>query len=123
MTAFLLENRVLPFSSENEDAKPIWAVTKEQFENDDLPVSVKKWALSAGFDATSGNFLLVPGQEGELAGALLGLGDNPSDNPFVSGKLAKLLPEGNWQLAGPDAAMEKLLLGFGMGAYQFSYYK
>lgn len=123
MTAFLLENRVLPFSTDNEDAKPIWAVTIEQFEGEDLPPYVKKWAVSAGFDAKSGSFLLIPGENGELAGALLGLGDNPDDNPFVSGKLAKSLPEGNWQLAGPASAMEKLLLGFGMGAYQFSYYK
>lgn len=123
MTAFLLENRVLPFSTDNEDAKPIWAVTIAQFEGEDLPPFVKKWAVSAGFDAKSGSFLLIPGDDGELAGALLGLGDNPDDNPFVSGKLAKSLPEGNWQLAGSASVMEKLLLGFGMGAYQFSYYK
>lgn len=123
MNAFLLENRVLPFASDNEDAKPIWAVTTQDLEDDYLPDLAAKWANATGFDAKSGKFLLVPNENGELAGALLGLGDDPTVNPFISGKLPKLLPEGNWKLVAPNASMDKLLLGFGLGAYQFSNYK
>ncbi len=59
--------------------------------------------------------LLVPTADGRLGGALFGLGATDRDTPFLTGKLARLLPAatgtsrrrrsimGNWRSASPRA--------------------
>jgi leucyl aminopeptidase len=123
MTVFLLENRALPFSKTGDGAKSIWAVSRQDFQTDDISQTTKNWAKSAGFEGQEGKFLLVPNENGELIGALFGLGDQHQGNPFASGALAKLLPEGTWRLQTSTADLNKLSMGFGMGAYQFTDYK
>ncbi|MBW3097777.1 leucyl aminopeptidase family protein [Pseudohoeflea coraliihabitans] len=127
MAPYRFISRDFPLVSQGEDSLPIWLLGKGEAGQVDLPAQVRQWADSAGFTGTEGRFLLVPGGEGELAGALFGLGDRDSPSrerhPFIAGKLADLLPEGTWHLenAGSDAARHAL--GFAMGAYRFETFR
>jgi leucyl aminopeptidase len=73
---------------------------------------------ASGFAATPGQLALLPGGGG-LAGAWLGLGEDRT--PFAHGGLAAALPEGTVaQLEPGDFSMEAAVLGFCLGAYQYT---
>ncbi len=73
---------------------------------------------AGGFTAASGQLALLPGEDG-LAGALLGLGEDRT--PFAHGGLAAALPEGSvLRLEPGDFSMEAAVLGFCLGAYQYT---
>ena len=73
---------------------------------------------AGGFAAAAGQLVLLPNPTG-LAGALLGLGDDLT--PFAHGGLAVTLPEGTLaQLQPGDFDMDAAVLGFCLGAYQFT---
>ncbi len=81
------------------------------------------WARKAGFKADPGAVLLIPSADGHLGGALLGLGSNPSEAPFLTGKLARTLPPGQWHIETAPLTANRLALGYGLGAYRFDRYK
>ncbi len=58
-----------------------------------------------------------------VCGALFGLGSDPLDQPFITGKLARALPAGTWRLDCPTLSPERQALGFGLGGYSFDSYK
>ena len=60
---------------------------------------------------------LLPGADG-LAGAAFGLGEDIG--PHVFGALPFGLPEGDWRLEPGSFAMADAVLGFCLGAYQFT---
>lgn len=73
---------------------------------------------AAGFTAASGQLALLPGGGG-LAGALLGLGEDRT--PFAHGGLPAALPERAMARLEPgDFDMGGAVLGFYLGAYQYS---
>ena len=73
---------------------------------------------AGGFTAAAGQLALLPG-EGGLAGALLGLGDDRT--PFAHGGLPAALPERVLvRLMPGDFDMNAAVLGFCLGAYQFT---
>ena len=75
---------------------------------------------ASGFTGAVGQLVLLPGGDG-LAGAVLGLGADPTPWPF--GALPMALPEGTaWQLAGGGYEREAAVLGFCLGAYQYAAY-
>lgn len=92
-----------------------------------LPASLTdfqtRWALSAGFEAKSGNFLLVPGQDGEAACALFCTGRETPDDRLAFGKLGTVLTDGNWHFEGRPDEPELAALAFLCGAYKFTRYK
>jgi leucyl aminopeptidase len=67
--------------------------------------------------------LLVPNRHGKLAGALFGLGDDGQCHPFVGGKLARVLPKGDWHIETSPIPGAVMALAFGMGAYRFESYR
>jgi len=67
--------------------------------------------------------LLIPTSDGHLGGALFGLGRNPSESPFLTGKLARSLPAGEWHIETAPLTANRLSLGFGLGSYRFDRYK
>lgn len=79
------------------------------------------FAHDAGFGATHGQVLLLPGEKG-VDSALLGLGDGQEGgacDPFVSGVLPARLPAGAWRVLAPaDVAADDIVLGFCLGAYR-----
>ena len=115
---------ILADQDASQTALPVWRVrnsTKEALYAS-LPATQARFARETRFDASAGKVLLLPDNEGRLAGALLGLGDG--EEPFIEAALASALPGGIWRLAGEmPYAPELALLGFALGAYRFSRYR
>jgi len=85
-----------------------------------LPPDQAAFVRAGGFTAAPGQLALLPG-EGGLAGALLGLGDDRT--PFAHGGLPAALPKDTVARLEPgDFDMDGAVLGFCLGAYQFTAY-
>ncbi len=107
-------------SAATSSCLPVWLIGKGGVDASDMPGTAKAWARSNGFDGAASAFLVLPGADGELAGALFGLGAN--DDPLIYGKLAAALPEGAWKLADAPAQPNLALLGLLLGSYRFGKY-
>ena len=112
-----------PFGAAGDKAKTVHAVGPSDLNGDRLAPDVRAWASAAGFNAEPGTLLLVPGSSGEIGSALFGLGKNPAEAPFITGKLSKLLPAGDWSIDTVALPAEQAALGYGLGAYGFNRYK
>jgi leucyl aminopeptidase len=89
-----------------------------------LGPQVATWARVQDFKAAAGSSLLVPGETGELAFVLFGLG-KPIDRvkaPFLLGRLATAMPPALYRLATFEGDLETALLGFALGSYRFERY-
>jgi len=116
---------------ENEldpNAIPIWPMRKA-----DLPGwqtrhgdAAAAWCKSNGFSGAAGKHLAVPGENGGLAGVLLGLGEDgeQAGDYWTFGTLAKALPAGTYRiegaLTGPQAHIAAL--AWAQAGYRFSRY-
>jgi leucyl aminopeptidase len=82
-----------------------------------------EWIAAAGFKASAGAVLVVPGADGRRAFVLLGLGDLADRPPLTAGALATSLPAGTYRLESgfDDPAMATL--AFALGAYRFTRYR
>jgi len=87
------------------------------------PQALQGWLAAHGFDAAPGSMLALPGNDGDLAGAVLGIGD-PLD-PCSYAFAPNALPMGDWQLDHALAADARaaLLLGWGLGAYRYTRFR
>lgn len=110
-------------SKKKSGGKPVYLVTPDELcaLPDDLPKGASKWIKASGFKGTKGSLCLVPDAKGGIACALYGLGRDP--HPLDTGKLAKLLPEGDWRLVTSDGDPSLAGLGWLLGAYRFDRYK
>lgn len=115
--------RQSPFTTKGGKTLPIFAVTPAHVETGTIDPIALDWAKKAGFRAEAGTVLLIPTEDGHLGGALLGLGTNPSENPFITGKLARSLPAGEWHIETAPLTANRLLLGYGLGSYSFDRYR
>jgi leucyl aminopeptidase len=78
------------------------------------------WAKAQDFKAQAGRVLLVPGHDGALAHAVLGLGKG--DDRLIYGA-ANALPAGDYRIAGEaGVAPHFAALGFALGAYAYNAY-
>lgn len=119
MAPYQLIEHPSPYASAREGGLPLWAVTNGDLSGQGLHKTALAFAAAAGFDASKGKLLLLPDDRGRLAGALFGMGTAATRHPFAAGKLARLLPAGDWNIAcSPDPAA-RMALAFGMGAYRF----
>ncbi|WBU53429.1 M17 family metallopeptidase [Paracoccus sp. SCSIO 75233] len=114
------------FANETDDARPIWLVRDTLPEG--LDANARSWAEATGFSGKAGQICLIPGADGSLSGALVGLGApsaRPARQRFVLAKAAAALPAGAWRVAdwpdGVDAsetALGWLLAQYGFGRYR-----
>ncbi len=82
-----------------------------------LPPPQAAFLTAQDFAAQPGVLRSLPGPDG-LAGAVLGLGSDPS--PFAFGSLAKALAPGTaWQIEPGDFDQDDAALGFLLGAYAY----
>jgi len=82
---------------------------------------VGAWAAANGFRGQEGRLLLCADVEGEIAGALFGVGK--SFSPMSLRALADRLPGGVWRLDGVPADQAELsALAFCLGSYAFDRY-
>ncbi|WP_417409088.1 leucyl aminopeptidase family protein [Hoeflea sp.] len=123
MSPYAYIDRPSVFSSAAEASLPVRAVSPADIENGNLDDAALAWAKAAGFQAAAGAVLLVPGQDGKLAGALFGLGEEGQCHPLAAGKLAQALPKGDWHIETSPIPGATMALAFGMGAYRFESYR
>ncbi|MDI7862812.1 M17 family metallopeptidase [Rhizobiaceae bacterium n13] len=123
MAPFQFIDRPSPFSTKGGRTLPIFAVTPAHIETGTIDPIALDWAKKAGFAATAGSLLLIPTEDGHLGGALFGLGSNPSEAPFLTGKLARTLPAGEWHIETAPLTANRLSLGYGLGSYRFDRYR
>ncbi|MCF3640495.1 M17 family metallopeptidase [Rhizobium sp. TRM95111] len=123
MAPYQFIDRPSPFNSRSGRTLPIFAVTPAHIETGTIDPIALDWAKKAGFKAEAGALLLVPTADGHLGGALFGLGGNPSEAPFLTGKLARTLPAGDWHIETAPLTANRLALGYGLGSYRFDRYR
>ncbi|MDB2490527.1 leucyl aminopeptidase family protein [Paracoccus sp. (in: a-proteobacteria)] len=112
------------FAPPTEDSLPFWPL----WQDSDLPADADAghWPSAGGFSGKAGQICLLPGANGGLRGALLGLGPRSKTGRerFALAR-ATGLPKAVWRLAAlpegldPDEAALALLLG----QYRFARYK
>ncbi|NUO77799.1 MAG: leucyl aminopeptidase family protein [Lysobacter sp.] len=118
-------NLPLGFTDSAADALPLHLVARTDFAawHAALPPASAAWVTAQGYEAAAGTLLTLPGADGGLGGAVLGIGD--ALDPYSYGHAAFGLPLRTWRVAGThDAAtLAALRLGWGLGSYRFSRYK
>jgi leucyl aminopeptidase len=100
-------------------ALPVHAVRPDALEEwlAGLPPAQSAFLRAAGFAATAGQLMLMPGAQGVI-GAALGLGTDRS--PYTHAALPMALPDGTaWHLLPGDFEMDDAVLGWCLGAYQY----
>jgi hypothetical protein len=89
--------------------------------------SILAWARACRFTAKSGEVLLLPGgDDGGVAGVLLGMADDVMHTPWPYAALPGRLPAGTYTLQLPTeevAVADAALLGWMLGCYRFERYK
>ena len=106
------------------DARPVHLVTRDGFAALDLDPAARVWAAANGFAGEEGKLLVLPGEDGAVAGALFGVAERRGAfSPLATGALARRLPEGAWRFAAPPHEPELAVLGLALGAYAFSRYR
>ncbi|MDX3929956.1 MAG: M17 family metallopeptidase [Shinella sp.] len=123
MAPYQFTERPTPFNTRGGKTLPIFAITPAHIETGTIDPIALDWAKKAGFKAETGSLLLIPTADGHLGGALFGLGKTPSKTPFLTGKLARTLPAGDWHIETAPLTANRLALGYGLGSYRFDRYK
>lgn len=117
-------SEVLLPSRDAADAVPVHAVRPAEIETlgASLGGAAAAWIAAARFDASAGSVIVVPGSDGAIAAALLGLGTGDA-GPLLAGALATALPAGRYRLASGFPDLQAAALAFALGAYRFDRYR
>jgi leucyl aminopeptidase len=113
-------------ATRSQASRPVWLVAeKSDIGSLDLPQGAVDWAKAHGFEGRSGALQTFPGADGRLAGALFGTGkpDGGHEARLLAGKLARLLPAGDWHIEGDIADPDLAALAFLLGGYVFTRYR
>ncbi|QJP15173.1 leucyl aminopeptidase family protein [Starkeya sp. ORNL1] len=114
----------LILKDEARQPRPIFAVGPQDWRGAiaGLPGIATSFAETSGFRGERGAVLVLPDDQGGIAGVLFGQGEN-ADDPLAFGKLAGALPEGDYSIAQAPADVRLAVLGFALGAYRFERYR
>ncbi|TIL73438.1 MAG: leucyl aminopeptidase family protein [Mesorhizobium sp.] len=99
---------------------PVHLVAKDRLEGAGLASSSLAWAKANGFSGQAGRTLILPHENGALAGALFGTGDG--EGALAIGALARALPAGDWHFASTLAEPEIAAIALALGGYVFTRY-
>ncbi|MGB5621892.1 MAG: leucyl aminopeptidase family protein [Gammaproteobacteria bacterium] len=80
------------------------------------------WVKASGFRARADTVVAVPGDDGQMAVVLAGLGEQAPGLRGVAA-VAAMLPSGDYVLAGKFERPEILALGWAIGQYRFDRYR
>ena len=108
------------------DAAPIWFVaSKEDPALAGLSEGQKRWLEARDWMPKPGAVLLLPKDDGGIAGALLGVGseDWAIETPLLPGALPAALPPGDYRFASVLPDPELATLAWLIGSYRFTRYK
>ncbi|MBL0934485.1 MAG: leucyl aminopeptidase family protein [Rhizobiaceae bacterium] len=104
-------------------AKPIHVVAKGGLDAAAIDARARAWAKASGFSGQSGKVLAFPDADGELAGALVGIGeDDGATAALALGRLARDLPSGDWSFAPGAFNAHLATLALVIGGYRFERY-
>ncbi|HEX7074685.1 MAG TPA: leucyl aminopeptidase family protein [Hyphomicrobiaceae bacterium] len=128
----LAENLIPPglFLDQAKEARRIWLLGEGQ-ELDVLPGltdAQRTWLRSMDFKGAARKHVLLPGEDGAIAGVVLGTGNGQNGDPcgpsaLLVGQLASSLPPGGYAFADEVEAAEVAAVAWGLGAYRFRRYK
>lgn len=108
-------------------AIPVHCVTKAGLREllAELAPEARRFAEAQAFAAQPGQHLVLPDASGAVAAVLLGVeaADARRRDPFAPGRLAALLPAGDYALAGETGAAELAALGWLLQGYRFERYR
>jgi leucyl aminopeptidase len=102
------------------NALPVHLVARDGLEAQGLEPSWIAWAKANGFSGEAGRTLIMPDENGAIAGALYGIGDG--EGALAVGALARALPEGDWHFASAHAEPELAAVALVLGGYVFTRY-
>ncbi|UCI07492.1 leucyl aminopeptidase family protein [Mesorhizobium sp. B1-1-8] len=106
--------------SKSSNALPVHLVARDGLDMAGLSAAAVAWARANGFSGEAGRTLILPGEDGTVAGALFGTGDG--DSALAIGALARALPEGEWHFAQDLPAPDLAALALVLGGYVFTRY-
>jgi leucyl aminopeptidase len=106
---------------------PIYIVRKgaEKADLAALPSEVRTWLVATEFKPAPGRVVVLPGDNGGLGGAVLGLGtpDEAPRNALSPGALPAALPPGIYHFATQPADPTLACVAWLLGCYRFARYK
>lgn len=116
------------FAPDSADAIPLTLVSPTTLEKtlSALDPVARAWAGAQGFAARPGEVLTMPGTDGTMAGALVGLGSDEARarGRFLAAGAAGRLPRGTYRLQGADPAdATEFALGWLLDSYRFDRYR
>ena len=124
-----MTSRRLAFAAADSISRPLHIVTREGADAflGSLPAGSRAWLEGQGFNGGAGDPVLLPGADGTITGAVMGLGDavTRSRSRFQVARAVARLPEGAWHLEGdlsPEQQAEAAL-GWLLAAYRFDRYR
>ncbi len=111
----------------SDSAIPLHVVSKAGWAalQDQLPKEGRAFASAQGFAARPGQHLVLPDATGAIAAVLLGV-DSPEArrrDPFAPGRLANLLPQGDYVLHGEIDDFGLAALAWLLQGYRFDRYR
>ena len=118
----------LTFAKPTSPLITLSAVTSEGLDDwlAGLPQHHSVWAKSAAFDGTAGSVLILPNNDGTIAGAAIGMGDAKARarGRFMVSAARARLPQGVYELRGlPEGReLEEAALGWLLAGYRFDRY-
>ncbi|MBO6724919.1 MAG: leucyl aminopeptidase family protein [Rhizobiaceae bacterium] len=108
----------------SKNALPVYCVTKGALDASEAGADAIAWAKANGFDGAAGRTLVIPGENGSLAGAFFGVeADRSGFSPLIYGRLAKALPAGEWYFATGPKEPDLAMVGLALGGYAFGRYR
>ncbi len=118
----------LQFASPNPNAVPLHVIEQDGLDAwlSGQPDRVRAWVAASEFTASLGQTLLVPGETGDVAFALAGLGSDTarSRGRFHLASVAAQLPEGDYVLSATKMDdLEEAALGWLLAGYTFDRYR
>jgi leucyl aminopeptidase len=109
--------------SKSRSARPVYLVAKNALPGIGLDPGSLAWAAANDFNGQADRVLILPGENGAVAGALLGTGaEDEGFGSLAAGTLARKLPEGDWFFATPPADPDQAAIGLALGGYAFTRY-
>ena len=107
-------------------ALPLTVILENEFAAwlENCAPATRRWLTSSGFKAKAGSFSLLADAHGALCSVLVAI--SRRDDLWALGGLPAALPEGVYSLEGDGweaEQLERLSLGWALGAYQFTRYK
>ena len=110
--------------------RPLWLLTEAELPAwlNDQPAPLSAWVRANGFQAERNRVLVLPAPDGEIAGAVVGLGPLGAASALTlwhAAPLPERLPAGTYALATPlpACAATQFALGWLTGAYRLARYR